>query len=74
MKSLASSLKHFSEKNEILLEEIHIGDDKVSLILLDEDDAAAVKEFLKEQKADMCQGFYFSKAVRESQFLKLLNS
>jgi EAL domain-containing protein (putative c-di-GMP-specific phosphodiesterase class I) len=31
-------------------------------------------EYLKEQGADMSQGFYFNKAIKESQFLKLLNS
>ncbi len=48
IKSIASSIKHFSEKNEILLEEIGIDDESVSMTLLDEDDIAHIQEFFKE--------------------------
>jgi preprotein translocase subunit SecD len=47
IKSIASSIKHFSEKKEILLEEINVRDEHVSLTLLDADDAAAMQTFLK---------------------------
>lgn len=48
IKSIASSIKHFSDKNEILLDEIGIDDESVSMTLLDEDDVPHVQEFFKE--------------------------
>lgn len=47
LKSIASGLKHFGERNDILLDGIAVSEGKVVFELLDADDAAAVKEHLK---------------------------
>ncbi|MEW5831371.1 MAG: protein translocase subunit SecD [Campylobacterota bacterium] len=47
LKSIASGLKHFGERNDILLDGIAVSEGKVVFELLDADDAATVKEHLK---------------------------
>lgn len=47
LKSIASGLKHFSERNDILLDGISVQDDAVAFELLDNDDATAMDEHLK---------------------------
>ena len=48
IKSLAASVKHFSEHEDILLDALKIHDESVSFVLLDSDDTAAMGSFLKE--------------------------
>lgn len=47
LKSIASSMKHFSERNDILIDGIGVSDGEVVFELLDTDDATAVDEHLK---------------------------
>lgn len=47
LKSIASSIKHFAEHNDILVEGISVADDKVVFELLDPDDATTMDEQLK---------------------------
>ena len=48
MKSIASSIKHYVDKNDILLDTLSPKEDKVTFVLLDSDDAASIDELLKE--------------------------
>lgn len=45
-KSIAASLKYFSEKNDILLDTLIIQDEGIEFSLLDEDDIPTIKEML----------------------------
>jgi len=45
--SIASSIKHYTDRNDILLDSLTPGDTAVSFILLDSDDAPAMDELLK---------------------------
>ena len=47
LKSVASGLKHFGERNDILLDGIGVSEGEVHFELLDSDDATAVDEHLK---------------------------
>lgn len=47
-KSIASGLNHFAERNEIFIDELAVGDDAVTFMLLDVDDAPAIKEMLTQ--------------------------
>ncbi len=47
LKSIASGLKHFGERNDILLDGISVSEGEVHFELLDADDATAVDEHLK---------------------------
>lgn len=47
LKSIASGMKHFSERNDILIDGIGVSDGEVVFELLDTDDATAVDEHLK---------------------------
>jgi len=46
MKSIAASIKHFTDHNDILLDTLSAGDDEVRFSILDTDDAAAIDEML----------------------------
>ncbi|RLA71447.1 MAG: protein translocase subunit SecD [Epsilonproteobacteria bacterium] len=46
--SIASSIKHYTDRNDILLDSLTPGDTAVSFVLLDSDDAPAIDELLKE--------------------------
>ena len=47
LKTVASSIKHFSEREDILIEDISVKEQSVTFTLLDEDDAPAVEAMLK---------------------------
>ncbi len=47
LKSIASGMKHFGERNDILLDGISVSEGEVTFELLDSDDAASVDEHLK---------------------------
>jgi len=47
LKSVASSVKHFSNREDILLDELNAGADEVSFVVLDADDMPAIDEMLK---------------------------
>ncbi|BCD60768.1 MULTISPECIES: protein translocase subunit SecD [unclassified Nitratiruptor] len=49
IKSIASSIKYFSEQNDILLEDLKIGDKKIEFTLLDKDDAPKIEEFIQKE-------------------------
>jgi preprotein translocase subunit SecD len=48
IKSIAASIKHFSERKDILVDNFKFDNSSVSFELLDSDDVKAVKEFLSE--------------------------
>lgn len=48
LKSIASGIKHFGEKNEIFFENITVDNDEVSFELLDSDDISSVDKYLQE--------------------------
>ena len=48
IKSIAASIKHFSERNDILLDELKFDETGISLKLLDIDDAKQMNVFVKE--------------------------
>lgn len=47
IKSIASGIKHFTERNDILIEGLSAGEDKVVFELLDSDDTTVIDEQLK---------------------------
>ena len=48
VKSIAASIKHFSERNDILIDELKFDGSSISFSLLDSDDVKQIKEFLSE--------------------------
>jgi len=50
VKSIAASIKRFSEKNDILIDNLSFDDKSVTFTLLDADDATKIKEYLKSIK------------------------
>ncbi|NOQ31316.1 MAG: protein translocase subunit SecD [Helicobacteraceae bacterium] len=50
LKSMAASVKHFSEKNDILLDSINFDDSQVSFSLLDIDDAKTIETLTTEMQ------------------------
>jgi preprotein translocase subunit SecD len=48
IKSIAASVKHFSERNDILIDELRFDESSISFLLLDVDDVKQVREFLSE--------------------------
>ena len=48
MKSIAASVKHYSERNDILVDSLSFDENSISFTLLDSDDIKAMKEFLSE--------------------------
>ena len=51
-KSIASSIKHFTERNDILIDELSANDERVRFVLLDGDDAAKMKELFEETEGE----------------------
>ena len=66
-KSIAASIKYFTEKNDILLDTLSISDEGVDFSILDEDDTLALKEMLaKTEGLDVSvNGVEFSLAFNE---------
>jgi preprotein translocase subunit SecD len=48
IKSITASIKHFTDRKDILIDELKFNEDGVSFTILDVDDTKAVKEFLDE--------------------------
>jgi len=48
IKSIAASIKHFSERKDILIDELKFDESSISFALLDSDDVKQMKEFLGE--------------------------
>ena len=48
IKSIAASVKHFSERNDILVDELKFDESSISFTLLDSDDVKTIREFLTE--------------------------
>ncbi|MDA3908431.1 MAG: protein translocase subunit SecD [Sulfurimonas sp.] len=48
IKSIAASIKHFSDRKDILIDELKFNESSVSFSILDVDDVKSVKEFLGE--------------------------
>jgi len=48
VKSIAASIKHFSERKDILIDSLKFDEIAVSFTLLDSDDTKAIKEYLSE--------------------------
>ena len=50
VKSIAASIKHFSQKHDILIDDLKFDDSSVTFNLLDADDKKAMQEFLAKTK------------------------
>ncbi len=50
IKSIAASVRYFTNKNDILVDELKISNDRVSLKLLDSDDAPKIAQMLAENQ------------------------
>ena len=48
IKSIAASIKHFSDRRDILVDELKFDESSISFLLLDSDDVKQMKEFLDE--------------------------
>ena len=48
IKSIAASVKHFSEREEILIDELTFNESEVTFVVLDSDELPKVEEYLKE--------------------------
>ncbi|SFV74765.1 Protein-export membrane protein SecD (TC 3.A.5.1.1) [hydrothermal vent metagenome] len=48
IKSIAASVKHFTEKKDILIDDLSFDDDSLSFVVLDSDEIPQVKDYLKE--------------------------
>ena len=48
IKSITASVKHFSEREEILIDELTFDEENVSFIVLDSDEISKVKDFLEK--------------------------
>ncbi|WP_324172415.1 protein translocase subunit SecD [Sulfurimonas sp.] len=48
IKSIAASIKHFSERNDILVDELKFDESSITFSLLDSDDVKQMQEFLSE--------------------------
>ena len=47
IKSIAASIKHFSDRNDILLDDLSFSENTISFALLDEDDIPQMKVFIE---------------------------
>ncbi len=48
IKSIAASIKHFSDREDILIDSLNFNENSISFMLLDSDDATKMKEFLSK--------------------------
>ena len=48
IKSIAASIKHFSDREDILIDSLNFNESSISFMLLDSDDATKMKEFLSK--------------------------
>ena len=48
IKSIAASIKYFTQKKDILIDELNFDENEVSFIFLDSDDKKSIQDFLKE--------------------------
>jgi len=53
IKSIAASVKHYSEREEILIDELTFDESSVSFIVLDSDELPKVESFLKEVEGSL---------------------
>jgi preprotein translocase subunit SecD len=52
LKSIASSVKHYTDRNDILVDELSVNEERVSFVLLDSDDAPHVTELFEEMEGE----------------------
>jgi len=50
VKSIAASIKHFSERNDILVDDLNFNETKINFTLLDSDDIAQMQTFVDEME------------------------
>jgi len=72
IKSIAASIKHFSERKDILVDDLKFTESSISFALLDVDDVKAMKEFLDEIKGSnvVLNGENFSLSLTDAEILK----
>ncbi len=72
IKSIAASIKHFSDRNDILVDELKFDESSISFVLLDSDDVKQMKEFLDEVEGSniSLNGENFSLSLTEEEILK----
>ncbi|WP_455757789.1 protein translocase subunit SecD [Sulfurimonas sp.] len=71
IKSIAASIKHFSDRNDILVDELKFDDSSISFALLDSDDVKHVQKFLSETEGInlSVNGESFSLSLTEKEIL-----
>ncbi|MDX1296468.1 MAG: protein translocase subunit SecD, partial [Sulfurimonadaceae bacterium] len=52
LKSIASSIKHFTDRNDILIDELSVNEERVTFMLLDSDDATKMQELFDETEGE----------------------
>ncbi|MFT5835234.1 MAG: preprotein translocase subunit SecD [Sulfurimonas sp.] len=72
IKSIAASIKHFSDRQDILIDELKFDESSISFSLLDPDDTKSVEEFLKEIDGSniSVDGEIFSLSLTPEEILK----
>ena len=50
LKSIASSIKYFSEDNDILIDDLRVNEEKISFLILDSDEEIKIDKILKDIK------------------------
>ena len=54
--SIASSLNHYAQSNDILIDNLHVADEQVNFMLLDSDDRVSIEELVKGIKGAILSG------------------
>jgi preprotein translocase subunit SecD len=52
LKSVASSIKHYTDRNDILIDELNANDERISFLLLDEDDMPKMQKLYDELEGE----------------------
>jgi len=72
IKSIAASIKHFSDRNDILIDDLKFTESSISFALLDSDDTKQIKDFLNEIEGSnvAVSGEIFSLSLTEEEILR----
>ena len=75
IKSIAASIKHFSDRNDILVDDLQFNETTISFALLDEDDVKQMKEFVDSVEGSnvILEGESFSLSLTEKEIIKTEN-
>jgi len=72
IKSIAASIKHFAQRDDILVDELKFDETTISFILLDSDDTKAMNDFLNEIEGSVIavNGEVFSLTLTDKEIAK----